>query len=1047
MVEGDWVLIEVGPGRQLAGLARRHVSRDAIPPLPSLPGPTETRGDLATLYEAAARLWVAGGTVDVTPASADATPDARRVALPGYPYERRRFWIDPVASTELVEPERVGPLPLNDWFAVPVWQQVTAPDRESLDRCLFFGDGPVADAVAERLRRDGIDVVQVRIRDHACTDDNRLAVRPDDRQDMSAVLASLGGDVPRRIVHAYALDGRPAVASADDTWRAQSRGFFSLLALGQALAETEPAGGVQLDVLTDRTQDVTGSDLARPEHATVSGPVRVLPLEIPWMKLRHIDIDATRRTSASEATAELCSVARDDEVVLRGGRRWVQSWVPAKPPPEADATTAIPRGAVCLITGGLGGIGITVAEDLAIRSGARIALVTRTALPECGRWDEHVAVHGSRERVGRAIAAIRRIEDAGGEVAVYAADVTDAAEMKRVREAVLQRFGRVDVVIHAAGVPGDGMAEVKNRDAAEAVLAPKLLGTLALRAAFGGDDLSAVVLCSSVTGIAGGFGQIDYCAANAYLDAFARGDHGFSGRLLSLNWGGWLEVGMAAEVAAPDAFRALQRGVISAAIDHPVLSTVHRDPANDVAYATGVIGPRTLWVLDEHRISGRAVMPGTGHLETTRAAAVAAFGSAHGGQQVELRDVVFVEPMVVADEGRAEIRVAFAEGADGMDFNVTSQSAGRGRAHVRGTVGWTRSDAAPVHDINAIRQRCRIRTVDADSQPTHSGLLSFGPRWSSLRRVEVGVDEEFAYLEASPDVAAELSQWVLHPALLDEATSFGVSRGEGSYLPLGYGRLLVRSAMPAQLWSHLRYRGEASDSDMVVADITLLDLDGTEIAMISDFMLRRVNPDAVTTTVADGPDALARAAADKSGGADMPVVNAGGRNTVGISPADGTEALRLMLAADLGAQVSVTVSDVRQIIAEVRMVNQGLVESELGDAAADRNERAVSGDHVPPRTDLERTLCDIWSGVLGTADIGVEDDFFDLGGNSLVAVQIIASIRKTVGTKLPMRSLFEAPTVAGMAAAIERIRLENADADGADAASAMPAITTLPRRS
>ena len=1044
LVEDDWILIEIGPGRQLAGLARRHVSRDAVPPLPSLPGPTEARGDLHTMYEAAARLWVAGGAVDVTPGAAGGETGSRRVPLPGYPYERRYFWIEPVASTESVEPERLGPLALDDWFAVPAWRQVAGSEREAIDRCLFFGDGPVADAVADRLRCDGVEVVSVGVSDRVSTNAASRAVRPEDRQDMSALLGSLGAELPTRIVHAFALDGEPAGHCPDDTWRAQSRGFFSVLALAQALAEIEPEGGVRLDVLTDRTKDVTGSDLVRPEHATVSGPVRVLPLELPWMTLRHIDIDASRRSIAAETAAELRSAARHDEVVLRGGRRWVQSWEPAKAAPQTEASSAIPQGAVCLITGGLGGIGITVAEDLATGCGARIALVSRTPLPDRQQWDEHLEVHGARERIGRAIAAIRRIEDAGGEIVVYAADVTDAAEMKRVRDAVTGRFGRVDILIHAAGVPGDGMAEVKVRADAESVLAPKILGTLALRAAFGDDDLRAVVLCSSVTGVAGGFGQIDYCAANAYLDAFARGDHGLPARVLSLNWGGWLDVGMAAEVAAPDAFRALQGGVTSTAIDHPMLSTVHRDPTSDTASATGVLGPRTHWVLDEHRIGGTAVMPGTGHLEAVRAAATAAFGAAHYGQHVELRDVVFVEPMAVADGSRAEIRVAFAEGADGMDFNVTSQSAGRERAHVRGTVGWVTATPAPVHDVEAIRGRCRIRTVDSDDQTTHSGMLSFGPRWSSLYRVEVGVDEEIAYLEAGRDVATELRDWVLHPALLDEATSFGISRGEGSYLPLGYGRLLVRSAIPARVWSHLRYRGEASDADMVVADITLVDNDGVEVATISDFMLRRVDVGAVSTSVTAGIE-IADATAP---GADTSLAGTpGGRSTVGISPADGTEALRLMLASDLGPQVSVTVSDIRRIIAEVRKVDQAMVESELGDAASDRGERTLSAKQVPPRTELERTLCEIWSAVLGTAQIGIDDDFFDLGGNSLVAVQIIASIRKTVRAKLPMRSLFEAPTVAGMAAAVERIRLENADAGDVTGPSAAPAIPTLPRRS
>jgi phthiocerol/phenolphthiocerol synthesis type-I polyketide synthase E len=1020
MDEGDWVLIEIGPGRQLCGLARRHVSRDALPPLPSLPSAaSDARGDLATIYDAAARLWVAGGAVDVGPG---ADTGARRVPLPTYPYERKRHWVDPVASVEPAVAERTGPLPLADWFAVPSWRQAAPAGRAELHRCLLFGAGPAAEALTGRLRAAGTDVTVVGIGDELRLE-APMAIRPDQRADMDAVLAALGADRPTRIIHAYALDGPAAGHDPAATWQAQARGFFSVLALAQALSAIEPGDGLRLDVLTDGTQDVVGADLRRPEHATVSGPVRVLPLELPWLSVRHIDLDVRRPRAADEAYAELVATDADEQVVLRGGRRWVQSWEPAKA--DGDPALAVPAGAVCVITGGLGGIGITVAEDLATRFGARIVLVSRGGVPDRDEWDEYLVVHGVRDRVGRAISAIRRIEQAGGVVEVYPADVTSTVDMRRVRDHVCDRYGRVDVLVHAAGVPGDGMAEVKQRGQAESVLAPKLLGTLALRAAFGDLPLHAVVLCSSVTSIAGGFGQIDYCAANAYLDAFARGDHGFTGRVMSLNWGGWLEVGMAAEVAAPDAFRARQRGVVSTPMSHPVLTTAHRDPTADNGFATGVIGPRTHWVLDEHRINGSPVMPGTGHLDAIRAAALAVFGDAHPGSTAELRDVTFVEPMAVPDDGRAELRVAFADGPDGLDFNVTSQAAGQVRTHVRGSVGWTVADTAPVHDVAAIRARCRAATIQPQPAQSHSGLLSFGPRWSSLRQVEVGVDEELALLEATDLVASDLGDWVVHPALLDEATSFGTSRGDGRYLPMGYGRLLVRHPLPASFWSHLRYRGDASAGELIVADLTLIGLDGVELATITDFVLRKVNPDAVGTTVADG--------------AARPVPEASARDRVGISPADGAGALRLVLAADLGPQVAMTVSDVRATIAAVRRMDQTTVESELGDVTGDA-ERTAAGDYVAPRNDLERRLCELWSAVLGAAQIGVEDDFFDLGGNSLVAVQLIASVRKAVGARLPMRSIFEAPTVAGMVAAIERVRGSGGD-------EAAPTIPTLARRS
>jgi acyl transferase domain-containing protein/acyl carrier protein len=1041
---GDWALVEVGPGRQLAGLAKLQIPRQGRQPLPSLPGPDGRASDGDVLLAAAGQLWLSGVDVQV----GGAEPAGRRVPLPTYPFERKYYWVQPTAPDAATGTADPGPLPVDDWFAVPTWRQVAAPPQPPgappIDRCLLFGDGPHATALVGALRATGADVTVVHTTATAGPDAGWW-IAPADRAAMDTLVAELaaGPGLPGRIVHALAWDRPAAGIGPDAAWQAQDAGFFSVLALAQALAAAQPAGPIHLDVVTAGTQAVLGDDLRHPEHATVAGPALVLPLELPWLTVRQIDAPAESTDPAAAVAAELLRppVEGAPIVAVRAGRRWVRDWEPVRVPAPVDPLAGVRTGGVYLITGGLGGIGITVAEDLATRAGAKLVLLARTALPEPSEWDRYVAVHGTADRAGRAIAAVRRMQRAGAEVLVLAADVSDVDDLRRVRDETLRRFGRLDAVIHAAGVPGGGMAEVKERAQAEAVLGPKLRGTLALAEVFGDLPLDAVVLCGSITGIAGGFGQVDYCGGNAFLDAVAQAGAGFAGRVVSLDWGGWLEVGMAAEVAAPDAFRALQRGVVSTPLPHPVLASCHRDPATGTAWCTGIVGPRTHWVLDEHRIAGRAVLPGTGHLASVLAAARAALaepGAAGPRRPVEFSDVVFVEPMALPDDGQAELRVAFAEGIDGTDFQVTSRSAGTERAHARGTVSHVDGSPAPVHDLAAIQARCTVRTVDAAASTSHSGLLSFGPRWASLRTVQVGVDEELALLEAPDPVGAELDQWELHPALLDEATSFGTSRGGGQYLPMGYGRLLVRAPLPARLWSHLRYR-DAGTGEVIVADLTLLDDSGTEVAAISEFVLRRIDADAMRAGLADGamPATVPATAAAVAGAA------AAG-DAIGIAPPAGADALRRMLAVDLGRQVAVNAVDIHRTIAAARALTQQTVAAELADAATPRPERAADGDYAGPRTELERSLCAMWQDVLGLDQVGVHDDFFTLGGNSLVAVQLIAHVRKEIGEKLPMRSLFESPTVAGMATAIERLRTTGTGAGDGDGGEPPP-ITPLPR--
>ncbi|MFI6478618.1 SDR family NAD(P)-dependent oxidoreductase [Nonomuraea sp. NPDC050663] len=1027
VADGEWHVVECGPGRQLAGLARAQLKTGPAP-LQSLPAPSEPRSDLEVIYQSAGTLWAAGAPVVVE-------AQGRRVPLPAYPYERRHYWAPTPVDGELIypRPAKTGALPVDEWFSVPVWRQeaggaiADAAAELSGTRVLVFA-GEQAGPLVAALRAAGSEVVTVTAGTAYGSDGGQATVRPGERDDYEALLAATG--VPARIVHAWTLDG---ASGERDAMAAQDSGFFSLLALTQALAAAEREGDVRIDVLTSGTQEVTGADLTRPEHATVAGIARVVPLEARWLTVNHIDLPHGAEPDVEEVLAELRAAVTEPEqgqapspVALRAGRRWTRGYAPAQVP-DSGTNGPLREGGVYVITGGLGGIGLTLAEDLADRVRARLVLLGRSGLPPRGQWD------GLEGNAARAAHAITRMERAGADVLVLAADVADAGDLRRVREAALERFGRIDGIVHAAGVPGGGMAEVKERQAAEAVMAPKITGTENLRAVFGDLPLDFVLLCSSITSVAGGLGQVDYCAANAYLDAVA---HTWPGRVLSANWGAWLEVGMAAEVAAPVAFRALQRGDRVTQIEHPFLTHRHEAAGRQPWYG-GTLAPATHWVLDEHRVAGVPVLPGTGYLETARAAFEAAVPSPGPAHRVELTDVAFVAPLAVADEASADVRVLFTPGGDGLDFEIVSVVGGAATQHARGSAAWVVPDvtADPLADVRA---RCAHLPAD-QSNPfaSASGLVAFGERWTSLRAVAHGQGEQVARLVAGSRVAGELESLPLHPALLDEATAYVSVATEHSYLPLGYGRLTVLGALEPVVWSHARLR-DTGGGEVLAADLTLYGEHGEPLVAITDFVMRRIDRGAMTETVGEGARGTAEELTVDEGSAAAGVALDvdGGRR--GIAPADGAEAFRRVLSARLGAQVVISAVDLPEFVARARELTQDTLVDELDAAAAAEGGDAQDVDYVAPRSDLETMLAGLWGEVLGARQVSVEQDFFDLGGNSLVAVQLIALIRKKIGIRLPMRSLFQVPTIAGMSALVEEMRGKQAGGD-------KPKVTPLRR--
>lgn len=577
--EPHTVLLEVGPGKTLASLARRILSGAGLrgTTFASLPHQHDPRSATETVQRALAGLWLTGNTPDWT--SYFAYQQRRRIPLPTYPFERKRYWLDPRTAPAAPAVSRRDSL--EEWFYAPSWQRAALPAGRQPDHArhwLVFADRlGVGDAVADRLRSAGA-TVSVVAASGAWSEapDGRYTVDPSDGTDYGRLITALRdgpAGTPSRIVHAWNV-----TADDDDSRRAQAGseraglqlGFESLIHLAQALTRYAQPAARHLWVLSNGLHDIVGSEPLSPLKATLLGPARVLPRELPETACRSVDIDCRTALAGAQLDhlmAELATEsARGSETVAhRGGHRWIQHYLPQPLPVQGGQERApvIREGAAYLVTGGTGGLALALAGHLAA-AGARIALTARTPLPPADEWDAWLVRNPGEGRTTRVVRELARLRDAGAQLLVLQADVSDREAMGDAVRQITERWGAVQGAFHTAGAAGGGLIQLKDLAAASEVLRPKVRGTLVLEEALAGQDLDFMVLFGSNGANIGSVGQVDYCAANCFLDAFAH-DRARRHRVITIDWGPWKDVGMAADAAgSATAEQVKQRGMSTA---------------------------------------------------------------------------------------------------------------------------------------------------------------------------------------------------------------------------------------------------------------------------------------------------------------------------------------------------------------------------------------------------------------------------------------------------------------------------------------------------
>ncbi|MFE7558116.1 type I polyketide synthase [Kitasatospora sp. NPDC057500] len=523
--EGATTYLELGPGGVLSGMLHTCLSDPVPDPVPdSTPAPApggpgtvpllrDGRGESDAVRTALASLHLRGVAVDWS--AGWSGTDVRRVDLPTYAFQRRRFWpeaaLDPAPAAW--RSRRGTAVPAGPQRYRIAWEPLTAPAEPRLSGrwLLVTPDGPGAEDTAlaceQALAGHGADVVVIRV---------GAAV---ERAELASLLPEFGALEGVLSLLALAEGTHPGLRTLDTC-------LTGTLLLLQALGES----GIDAPLwcATRGAVAVRGTEEVRPEQAQVWGLGRVAALEHPRRWGGLVDLpDLLDGPALDGLCAVLAGRDGEDQVAVRApaplGRRLVPAPEPATPAPAPWTV----RGTV-LVTGGTGGLGAQVARWLAERGAEHLVLLSRRG-PEAPGADALVD----------ALAAL------GARSTLLACDVADRTALERVLERLRDEGDTVRAVVHTAGLTSDTALMDCTPEELAWRTAAKTRGAAHLDALFEGRPLDAFVLFSSISGTWGSGGQGAYAAANAYLDGLAAARRGRGLPATSVAWGPWAGAGMA----------------------------------------------------------------------------------------------------------------------------------------------------------------------------------------------------------------------------------------------------------------------------------------------------------------------------------------------------------------------------------------------------------------------------------------------------------------------------------------------------------------------
>ncbi|KHT61513.1 hypothetical protein RJ45_22495 [Photobacterium gaetbulicola] len=243
------------------------------------------------------------------------------------------------------------------------------------------------------------------------------------------------------------------------------------------------------------------------------------------------------------------------------------------------------------------------------------------------------------------------------------------------------------------------------------------------------------------------------------------------------------------------------------------------------------------WVLNEHLIDGNYIVPGTTYIEMASAMAVRYLGY----DWVEMQNVIFLQPVIVAPQQPRDIQLVLIRDSGQARFVITGLQGGEWVTYAQGTLLPGRSTAGTI-ELPKGHQLVPFAAV-TEGQINQQTISDVGPRWNSLQQARRCEDRILGQFALPQRFREEVASYHIHPALLDHCVNIANGlAGDATYLPFSYRSIQVYRPLPAQFSALLTMnKGPASAPETVKYDIDIVSSDGQPVMAIRDYVIKQYN--------------------------------------------------------------------------------------------------------------------------------------------------------------------------------------------------------------